>query len=157
MVFAVPALILPLILGIIILFAYRTRLGRLLAAFSLKPVIATPLWASLIAWAISYPNLAETNSPLITLSLLPGVVLTLIIVLIFKDLYRPVRGIPYLFLALDLFRWLDTYAMVRSLYPDGISLLFIALALGAILLPSAYAVLALAFLRAQKRTAATPA
>ncbi len=154
MIFAVPALVLPAIIGAIILIRFRSsRIAQLLGALTLKPVIATPAWIMIISWAISYPTLAELNSPLVALSLLPGLVLTLIIVLIFRDLYRLGSRIPSIFLAFDLVRWLNSYLMLRSLYPDGINVLFFGLVLLAVVLPSAYACMALYIVGTQERQA----
>jgi hypothetical protein len=109
---AAPALIGPAILGAIIWLKCRRReLGRLSAVFTLKPIIATPFWAAILA-ILANPRdsdmfFVRSQLPLAYfLTVLPGVGLTLAIVAVFWSLFFRSRSEgPFLLLVLDCFRW----------------------------------------------------
>ena len=82
-----PILMVPARLGIGLLTTNRNDpLSRMAAFFTLKPVVATPLWGAILIWTRSY-NLNE-NGLAFLLSMLPGAILTLLIVWKFRPLVR---------------------------------------------------------------------
>lgn len=146
MLFTWPAFVLPIILGPIILYRYKDDLSKLAAWFSLKPLLATPLWAIASAW------LAETriNQEIAKiLSLLPAVALTGIIVWRFKHLLRNEVGMVSLFLGADAIRWLNTFAWMQF---DGRGQLNDPFFTAGWILPNVYSIMALAivWLRSRK-------
>lgn len=155
LVIASPALVLPLILGIIVLrMPAADRFARFAGWFTLKPVLATPIWAFVLSlgartW-MSAPSQTNVNAGLI-----PAISLTLIIVLIFRDQFRSAPLLTGIFLAADVGRWLSTYLWLSSVNLTG---LFLFLRLGleflAFALPSAYAIMALIIVERRTRQAA---
>jgi hypothetical protein len=114
--FAWPAFILPVILGLAIFASYRRdRLSQLAGLFAFKPVIATPLWAILFALTARLLSpLAPGRepyplSPLYFLTLFPGVILTLLIVIAFRQLFMTGSKLAYSLLVLDVMRWMNTF------------------------------------------------
>ncbi len=136
-------LISPLIIGACILIFLRGRkFGTLAGLFTLKPVLATPLWLLVLDTAApALPDLSQ--EAMAALSLLPAVILTAIIVLVFRRLYWPGTIIAYVLLAGDVIRWLNTYALTTSI---TLEMAFLT----AFILPSAYAILALVIVLLQK-------
>jgi hypothetical protein len=165
LLFAAPALIGPAILGAIIWLKYRRReLGRLSAIFTLKPIIATPLWAAIMA--IVSPPEAETfwgrgPPPLAYfLTALPGVGLTLVIVAVFWSLFvRSKSGAAFLLVVLDCFRWgITIIAPVILALPVGGSPLGLALCLlfTAERFPTLYGIVALVVAVRDKKRSHSP-
>ncbi len=145
MIFAFPALLLPLIVGMIILISSRgDRFGRFAGLFTLKPLVATPIWAFILSLPPGWESASAIQQ---VLSLIPGFGLSLIIVLAFRDLFRSATLFACIFLAVDVIRWLNTYLWLRNVNHDGGFLLL------ACVLPSAYALMALVILRLRRRQA----
>lgn len=140
-----PAFILPLIIGPIILFTYRKdQLSGIAGALTLKPLLATP-----ILGVTTYMGLRQAVDPWLLSTLLPGIVLTLLIVLAFRHSLKTDPDIVGVLLVADAIRWLNTHAMLAS----GDSF-WSPLFLVALVLPSLYALMALGILqrRAKQRT-----
>lgn len=139
LVFASPAFVLPAILGPVILRLYRgDELSKLAGVFTLKPLLATLLWAFIYSLGITL-DLPEGAVQI--LLLIPGIGLTMLIVLAFKRLFRSETRIALVLLVVDALRWLNTFAWVRSR-----DVLESPLYMVALILPNAYAIMALAIL-----------
>jgi hypothetical protein len=144
MVFASPAFVLPLILGPIILYYYKDGTGKLAGWFTLKPLLATPLWV------ITAVLLGDLNLPLgliAALSLAPAVLLTLLIVWRFRRSFQVDSRIPFAFVAADALRWLNTFTLIHF----GSTTLNDPFFLLGWILPNAYAIMALVLLRLRKK------
>lgn len=140
-VFAIPA-----IGGIVLLiryFLHRLNGGQiylLAAIFTLKPLIATPLWARILGSSVF------TNPLATSLSVLPGAGLTAIIVIAFRSMYSSrTRKIPIRLLILDCVRWMNTLlALVLPKFGGTLGpFLALMLAIAGFALPSIYAIYAL--------------
>lgn len=81
-----------------------TPVGRTIALFVFKPLIATPLWALL---------LALTEQPTSRLLLLPGVILTLLLVVLRYDALRSAPQIAGIVLVGDSLRWILTHLITN--------------------------------------------
>lgn len=134
-----PAFILPLIVGPILLIKFRDDdLSRAAGWLTLKPVLATFLWALIFV---------STDSTEATyyLTLLPGVILTLIIAFSFRHLFKSETLIFSMLLLLDAIRWTITFVMfgpwleipIDPVDPEGL------LYLMALIIPNFYATLSL--------------
>jgi hypothetical protein len=112
-----PLLVMPAVIGIVILAAYgRDPLSRMAAFFTLKPVVAAPLWGAILIWTRSY-NLNETG-PAFLLSMLPGAILTLLIVWKFRSLFRGAQSRwAWILLGLDGVRWSNSLFLSWSPHP----------------------------------------
>ncbi len=151
---SLPALLLALLIGALVLPSYRQlKFWNLAIIFTLKPLVATPLWALTIA-ALSSSNPAGLQEAPIFLTLLPGAALTVIIIGYFRHLFWPPTWTACLFLALDILRWVNSYLVVRLIPawptwgPDIPPAMMLAY-----LLPSAFAMMAWAVLEIQARLA----
>lgn len=101
--------VVPFLLGFIILAGnWRSPFARYAGLLTLKPLVATPLWG--LAVSANPRNPGEHW----LLSLLPGIGLTLLILLVAgKPLTHPSTRRPALvLLALDAARWLSSFALV---------------------------------------------
>ena len=112
-----PLLVMPAVIGIVLLATYgRDPLSRMAAFFTLKPAVASPLWGAILIWTRSY-NLNE-SSPAFLLSMLPGAILTLIIVWKFRSLFRgPQSRWAWILLGLDGVRWSNSLYFSSSPHP----------------------------------------
>ena len=154
--FAAP-LALPLIIGIIILTHFgKEKSIRLAAFFTLKPVVAYPLWV-LIRFSISPlrfglmpgpPNplgdiLLDLRASL--LAAIPAIALTIAIVYVFRQLFKARSAL--LFLMGDVLRWVYTFVVSVTVfnYSGNFPYLGILLIIIGFLLPSIYAIAALIF------------
>ncbi len=148
------AFILPLIIGPLIWFKFRSDdTSRAAAVLTLKPIVATFLLGASIAL------IYQKNA--VNLTFLPGLLLTLVIVVKFRRLFRSAPVVFALLLAADAVRWLYTFFMYSPWSgepPDDLSPAVGPLFAFALFLPNAYAVLALAvaMVRARQRMAALP-
>ena len=135
-----PLLLMPAVIGIVLLAAYgRDPLSRMAAFFTLKPVVASPLWGAILVWTGSY-NL-NGSDPAFLLSMLPGAILTLWIVWIFRSLFRgPQSRWALILLGLDGVRWSNSLFFSWSPHP----VLGMVSASIATMLPTLYAFVALA-------------
>ena len=142
-----PFVLLPAAIGVYILFRYHTSpIAQLAGVLTIKPVIATPLWALVVSTV-----LADSDSgifqPAYWLSLLPGLGLTGLILLAFKSLLaKPnYRRSFVILLLLDSARWFNTflyYLPWTGTTPLNGYGIFIGLAM-----PSVYAIVALSIAR----------
>ena len=140
MVCMAPLLLMPAVIGIVILAAYgRDPLSRMAAFFTLKPVVASPLWGAILIWTRSH-NLNESD-PAFLLSMLPGAILTLLIVWKFRSLFRGAQSRwAWTLLGLDGVRWSNSLFLSSSPHPVlGMVSVGIATAM-----PTLYALVALA-------------
>jgi hypothetical protein len=131
--------ILPLWVGIkLIGEAQRGRDSLYLMAglFTLKPLLATPLWAVLLGFR-SMPSILT-----VFLSLLPAVLLTTAIVVIFRPVFanKSLRSKAWLLLGLDWVRWGNT--LLLSLQTPIASRAALVHAIAGLLLPTVYALVA---------------
>ena len=104
-----PAFILPVILALIIRFAYRldSDLHKLLAYLTFKPVIATPLWALIIVFLPGFPQA-------LLAALISGVGLTSIIVWKCWRAVKINKILTMFLIGLDILRWGNTYFTMTS-------------------------------------------
>jgi len=151
MVILWPAFVLPLIAGIAILIYFRGDPIRGLAgAFTMKPVLATPVWLYII---LTITEVGNRGSPP---TLIPGIGLTLLLLYLFRRLFRTERKAFLLLLAGDAVRWLYSLAYLRFWMGSlGDLTLKDPPFLVGILLPNAYALMAFLFLWI-RRTAGRP-
>lgn len=93
------ALLVPAIVGLFYMFRY-SRVRKLTGWFTFKPVIVTPVFL-MIYLAVG------SNSPLVYLSLLPGLFFTLLTLFIFRDILKNRQFILLILplLILDFVRW----------------------------------------------------
>ncbi|OIN95327.1 MAG: hypothetical protein AUJ21_03365 [Anaerolineae bacterium CG1_02_58_13] len=154
--YAVP-LALPLIIGIIILTRFeKENLIRLVASFTLKPVVAYPFWI-LIRFGISPLRIGLMPAPLdllgdllldlraSLLAAIPAIALTLAIVYVFRQVFKARSA--QLFLIGDVVRWFYTFVVSVTVFnysgsPPYLGMLLIFIGF---LLPSVYAIAALIF------------
>jgi hypothetical protein len=133
-----PALVLPLLFWMIIHFMFRADpLERLAGPFTLKPVIATILWAVILQLNAVAAVPAAVVKPL---TVIPGIGLTLLIVWANLDLFRGEPKWAWILLVMDTLRWLSSFLWLEF---DG-SIAFTGplfwLAMG---LPSIFAIMAI--------------
>jgi len=105
--FGVP-LIAPIIIGVILLIRFKKyRFGLLAAIFTLKPIIAYPIWFFV------YSNYYDNRNIFLaaSMAILPGVVLTLIIIYKFRSLFnfKINNWAAWLLLSFDTLRWVGVY------------------------------------------------
>ncbi len=150
-------LIIPLIIGIVLLTRYgKDKLLQLVAWFTLKPLVAYPIWA-LIRLSISPIRIGLQPSPSNPLNdyrldlkasgwaLIPSVILTLAIIYIFRKSFKSISA--RVFLLGDILRWLYTFAVSILIFNFPTNPPYFGLVLVAIgfLIPSIYAIIALIF------------
>ncbi len=110
-------LLLPLIIGIVILVGFwKDELSRMGGFFTLKPVLAYPLWFYIILQYFVSSS-SESNPVEGFIPLIPGIVLTVIIAYRFRRLIAS-NQIAKLFLALDVFRWMYTFSLGFQVDPN---------------------------------------
>lgn len=142
MVFTGPAYILPVVLGVIMLIIYKDERGRMAAWFTLKPLLATPLWA-LALGLLDNSGVPEATGQV--LSLAPAVLLTLWIAWRYRGVFRMGSNFPFVLIGADALRWLNTLAwMLTSGRPQLTNPFFLV----GWILPNAYAILAFLMVRA---------
>ena len=108
-VLTLPAYILPLIAGpLILVFFRKDPFSRMAAFFTLKPVIATPLWILLYQLTLSIHYTYHTFAFYLA-TLLPGFLITLILVYGYRFLFRSSPLVFSLLVGLDVVRWSYTF------------------------------------------------
>ncbi len=141
-------LLLPSIIGTIILRKFwEDELSRLTGFFTLKPILAYPIWFVIFAvFLLTKPDsLMSTityvgeNLPIVLLAIIPGVLLTIIIVVVFQRVFKS-NKFAWLFLLGDVIRW--GYTLYWSIKLSGSSQIYYFIGF---LLPSIYAAVALFF------------
>ena len=144
MLFTSPAYVLPLILGPVLLRRFREDdLSRMAGWFTLKPLLATPLWA----WIVDLEGGTGFYLPLDAFpTLIPGIGLTLWILWKYRHLLRSNMGTIILLLVGDALRWLNSFAWL-TIDSDAGSPFYTA----GLILPNAYAVMALVIVWLRKR------
>ncbi len=141
------ALVLPFGIGLVILiFLGGHRYGTLAGLFTLKPILATPLMMPMVVPWLLFPS-ATTAALLVV----PGIVLTLIILRSFRQLYRPFSAVPYVLLLGDVLRWLSTFLIFVLLSEDPKPYFPIGY-----ILPSVYAIMALIIVLLQPKLLPAP-
>ncbi len=125
---ALPALVIPAIVGLFILLKFRTdRTARAIGWYTFKPVIATPLWAVLVMASAFFP-----------LGWIPGATLTVFLWTRYKSVLKPMGTSCYWLLLLDVARWVISGVILPMSMGRGP---FLVLALG---LPTVFALFGLA-------------
>jgi hypothetical protein len=144
MIFTCPAYLLPLILGPILLRRFKDdELSKMAGWFTLKPLLATPLWA-LIVDLEGRTRFYTTLDALPTL--IPAIGLTLWIVWKYRHLLRTNLGTVILLLIGDALRWLNSFAWLTIDSSSG-SPFYTA----GLILPNAFAVMVLVIALLRKR------
>ena len=135
-----PLLLMPAVIGIVLLAAYgRDPLSRMAASFTLKPVVAAPLWGAILIWTGSFNR--NGSDPAFLLSMLPGGILTLFIVWKFRSLFRgPQPHWAWILLGLDGVRWSNSLFFSSSPHPV-LGMVSVGVAT---MMPTLYALVALA-------------
>jgi len=97
-------LLLPFGLGIFILVSsWKIEVSRYIGFLTLKPVFAYPIWF-LISWSDWFNQVYDVNLVLMAIvPLIPGIILTLIIVYLFRHLFGTDK-LVWLFLIGDIIR-----------------------------------------------------
>ncbi len=134
-----PIFILPVILGLLVLIKYRSfRICQAAGIFTLKPIIATPIWGALLF-------LSWNNEVPYYLTLLPGAIFTITIVFSFRRLFLTNPRIFTLLLLTDVLRWLMSFTLASSpgQRPFNFSGSTQFITLSAYVFPSIYAMMAL--------------
>jgi hypothetical protein len=150
--FMVLPLLLPLIIGLIVIFVFwKDELGRMAGFFIFKPVIAYPVWL----WG-PFARLNQETTHIKALDsmllLLPGLVLTVIIVYPLRHLFYQHR-LAWLFLIGDILRWGNTWFITSSgleIFDIKQSVLGI-LFWGGLIYPSVYSIITLVILLVRRR------
>ena len=163
-ILCVVTLTLPAIIGIILITRFgKDKLVRLIALFTLKPIVAYPLWL-LIRFNLSpirfglMPGLPNPSEDILLdvkaslFALIPAVALTLGILLVFWQSFQAKSA--WLFLVGDAIRWLYAFFVSVTIFnyptnPPYLGLLFIIVGS---LFPSVYAVVALTFVNSRNRS-----
>lgn len=137
-----PAFVLPVIAGIILPIYFRDDpIHGLAEAFTLKPLIATPVWLYILL-TLAPPG--KTASPV---TLIPGIGLTLVIVYAFRGLFRTETKTFLILLGADAIRWLYSFAYLRlATGTFNEPIVENPLYLIGLILPNAYATLAFVIL-----------
>ena len=131
----------PITIGPIILLSHRhDALARLAGVFTVKPLAATPLWALILALRPDIRSDAQQTTSLL-LTLVPGIGLTLLILWVFRRVYKLEPTRAYVLLGADVIRWLSTFVMLL-MYPNADLSLRAGYYLLALAVPNAYAFLA---------------
>src|SRR5215212_7471935 len=117
LLFIVLPLALPLIVGIVILVGYgKDELNRLIGFFTIKPVLAYPLWFYITNTVETrwYDNWFDAINQSLgpVLSLLPAIILSIVICYVFRDMF--IHPLAWLFLGLDILRMLNTVLLASS-------------------------------------------
>jgi len=132
---------LPLIIGLIIFSIFwKDELGRIAGFFVFKPVIVFPIWFwGPFAWLQQETTHIRVLDSI--LLLIPGLILTIVIVYPFRHLFYQHR-LVWLFLIGDILRWGSSWIYASSgLGIPDISQSTVELLLwGALIYPSIYAV-----------------
>lgn len=116
--FVYPAFVLPVILGPLVLWLFRSdELARLAGLFTLKPLLATFLWAFL--YFLGDQGLSLPRSLTRLLTLLPGIILTLLILWGGRRFFRTESATILLFVLADALRWLNSFLFLLGSGIDG--------------------------------------
>ena len=102
----ITPVLLPAIVGFYLLRKYRApheRIYRMGALFTLKPIVATPIWAALIL-----------GTPSAILGLIPGIALTALIMWRFWPLFGSHRETVLKLLGWDAARYLNSALLVHA-------------------------------------------
>lgn len=146
-----PAFILPVIAGPVILRLFRDDPVRGLAGwFTLKPLIATPIWIFIVSLSDG------PKGWVLPFSLLPGIGLTLYLVYKFRHLLDAERKIFTVLLAGDALRWLNSFVFLLAsggTFPGWNE--EIPYRIG-VILPNAYAVMAFVILWLRRKRGEAP-
>lgn len=121
------AVFLPIILGIrLFLRTDDPYFSRFAGLLTLKPLLATPIWMMIGSATATAPR-----APIV-LTLLPGIGLTVLLLIAYKDVLRDetTRQSAIVLLVLDCVRWINSFIMLLSAStPASGLLIFVAIAL----------------------------
>jgi hypothetical protein len=139
-----PYLLPALIIGIYLIVKFKENdFARFAGIITLKPLIATPLWLLIFNWVDYNFGIGELSFPIL-LTALPGVGITLIIIIFFRSLFKsPYNNQVLVLLGGDTLRWGSTFFIYSRSYTMntlgvGIIATFMALALPTIVALTAY-------------------
>ena len=149
LLFIALPLALPLVVGMIILVGYRKgEINRVIGFFTIKPVLAYPLWFYITTTIGTYwyDNWFDNIKQLLGswLPLIPAIILTIAIIYVFRNMFT--YRLAWLFLGLDILRMLNTLILASSDEMDNFSFPF------GLVLPSMIAVLALIIVVTRNKT-----
>ena len=141
-------LALPFVVGIVILVGYwEDELNRLIGFFTIKPVLAYPIWFYLTTTIGTYwyDNWFDNIKQLLGswLPLIPAIILTVGIICAFRNMVT--YHLAWLFLGLDILRMLNTFILADSDEMDNVAFPF------GLALPSMIAILALIIVTTRKK------
>jgi hypothetical protein len=141
--FLILPMLLPFLIGLIMLILFRKdAVSRLVGMFTLKPVIAYPLW-----FLLFLTDLSNSNSLIYVIGLIPAVLLTIGIVLLNRKVFAKSLIPAAIFLGLDALRMLNTLLTWAGLGDENpLPILFYF----GLALPSLIAVAALVFTIARR-------
>lgn len=130
----------PAAIGLYLVVKRTSDLSLMAGLLTLKPIVTTPIWVAIIR-PLYGPDRLE---PAHFFSLLPGVSLTVIIVLAFRHLFSgPRAGGARALLVLDCARWLDSFLLILPYGSVEIGPLGCIFPLIGLTLPTVFAVVAL--------------
>ncbi|MCP4595270.1 hypothetical protein [Neptuniibacter sp.] len=133
---AAPSLLIAAIIGFRILSESRNRFATMAGLFTLKPIIATPLWAIIAEFNFGRPIHVGVFELEHLFPMIPGVGLTILIVIAFWPLFLRYKS-AFVLLGLDIVRWGNSYLLQRS--ADQLFLVTIIVGLA---MPAVFAVVA---------------
>ena len=118
------------------------QLSRMAGLLTLKPIVTTPIWATIIYFFLPYS--IDRLEPAHWLTILPGAGVTIMIVFMYRHLFSgPTASSATVLLVLDCIRWLNSFLLILP-YGGGtngpLSCLFAFVGLA---MPSVFAVVAL--------------
>lgn len=147
-----PALLAPLLVGIYLL-VQKTRRQKLAGWFVIKPVITTPLFL-LIMTIIAFSPYWGNHSLERFTAMLPAVLFTALLAVLFHDLYRPANARLIIVLhGMDVLRWGAVLLIV--LFIDRGEPFLAPFVLMALALPTLYALVAWMMVKRSLRTELT--
>lgn len=94
---------LVLIVGLVLCFFWKAKIGRFLGFFVLKPVIV--YWISLISWVYLYYRIHTHLNIFYIIHFVLEVCLLLVIYYWSREIYQGFSQLPRLFVGFDLLRW----------------------------------------------------
>ena len=134
----IPILLVPAIIGIYLLRKNATlSFQQMLGIFTLKPIVATPLWLSMIE-IIANPTWRHPIPDFLVLAA-PGIGITVLILWVYRTAVKEHVGAVLFILLLDSIRWRSSSAAVIVNRPYGSGIL----TLTSFVMPTIFAVITL--------------
>ena len=130
----------PAVIGLYLVLKRPSDLSLMAGILTLKPIITTPVWFSMMGRL----SAADPLQPTHFLSILPGAGLTLIIALAFRHLFSgPRSGDAGVLLTLDCARWFNSFLILLPYGNTGLGALACIFSLVGLALPTIFAFVAL--------------